>query len=296
MGELLSILTSFFWAGTSTAFTVSAQIAGHRVVNRSRLLVALVLLVITHFILTGSIIPMGVELDRWLWLGVSGIVGLIVGDHFLLLSFGMLGSHLAMLVFASSPLLSALFAWLAFGEVLSLQDLLGIGFTVGGIILVIQNKRGESETIRDREQLLKGVAAAFLAAAGQALALITAKIGLADGFPAFSAVVMRILVAAAVIWLATILKHEARSTLSWIGRNRYTAHLLVGSIVGPYIGIWFSLLSVQFTTNVGVASALMSLAPIILLPVERFWFGNRITVAAIAGTVLAVLGVFLLIL
>lgn len=296
MGEFFSVITSFFWAGTSSAFTVSSGIAGHRVVNRSRLLIAMVLLGITHLAMNGSLIPLGVGLDQWFWLGLSGVVGLIMGDHFLLLSFGKLGSHLSMLVFSSSPLLSALFAWMAFGEVLSTRDFLGIGFTVAGIILVVQNKRDEKKTIADRKQLFLGTGAALLAAAGQALALITAKVVLVEGFPAFSAVVIRMLVAAVLIWLMTAVKGEARSTLSWIGRNRYTAYLVTGSIIGPYIGIWFSLLAVQYTVNVGVASALMSLAPIILLPVEHFWFGNRITLAAVIGTALAMLGVILLIL
>jgi drug/metabolite transporter (DMT)-like permease len=296
LGEIFSILTSFFWAGSSTAFTVSTRIAGHRAVNRTRLLLAMLLLSVTNMIITGSPIPLGVEMYRWIWFGISGVVGLIIGDHFLLLSYRKLGSHLAMLVFSSSPLLSALFAWLAFGEILSGRDLLGIGCTVGGIVLVIQGKRGMNGVSRERDQLWKGVGAAVLAAAGQALALITAKIGLVDEFPAFSAVVMRMLVAAVVIWMITILKGEAKSTLAWTSNKRYTAYTAAGVIVGPVVGIWFSLLAVQFTANVGVASALMSLSPIILLPVEHFWFGNKITLTAIIGTLLAISGVFLLIL
>lgn len=294
MGEIISLLTSFFWAGTSSAFTVSSGIAGHRVVNRTRLLFAVPLLTLTHLAVMGTLIPVDAGWQRWGWLALSGVIGLIMGDHFLLKSFSTLGSHLGMLVFSSSPLMSALFAWLAFGEKLSVQDLLGIGLTVGGIVLVVWEKNEGSRTVDDRAKLVKGAGAALLAAAGQAMGLILAKKGMQGDFSAFSAVVIRMLAAVAVIWIAALLKRQARETLAFLGRNRYTYFLLIGTFLGPYIGVWFSLLGVQLTENVGVASALMSLAPVILLPVERFYFRNPITRSAVLGTLMATAGVILL--
>ncbi len=293
LGEIVSLLTSFFWAGTSSSFTVSAQIGGHRAVNRSRLLLAIVPLCLTHLVLMGSIIPLEAESWRWVWLALSGVIGLILGDHFLLLSYSLLGSHLAMLIFSISPLLSALFAWIAFGELLGPGDLLGIIMTVGGILLVVMERR--ERTIEDRRLLAQGAGAALLAAAGQAMGLIFAKKGMEGDFSAFSAVVIRMLAAVAIIWLIAWWRGEARPTLRLLGRNRYTGFLLIGTFLGPYIGVWFSLLAVQLTTNLGVASALMSLAPIILLPVEHFWFGRPVRRSAVFGTFLATAGVILLI-
>ncbi len=293
LGEIVSLLTSFFWAGTSSAFTISAQIGGHKAVNRSRLLLAIIPLCLTHQVLMGSLIPIEAEPWRWLWLALSGVVGLILGDHFLLLSYSLLGSHLAMLIFSTSPLLSALFAWIAFGEILGFEDMLGILLTVGGILLVVMERR--VRTIEDRRLLAQGAGAALLAAAGQALGLIFAKKGMEGEFSAFSAVVIRMLAAVIVIWLIAWWRRQIRPTLELLGRNRYTGFLLVGTLLGPYIGVWVSLLAVQLTTNLGVASALMSLAPIILLPIERFWFGRPVRRSAVVGTLLATAGVILLV-
>jgi drug/metabolite transporter (DMT)-like permease len=241
----------------------------------------------------GSLIPMEAEPSRWLWLALSGVVGLILGDHFLLLSYSLLGSHLAMLIFSTSPLLSALFARIAFGEILGFEDMLGILLTVGGILLVVMERRERS--IEDRRLLVQGAGAALLAAAGQALGLIFAKKGMEGEFSAFSAVVIRMLAAVVVIWLIAWWRGQVRPTLKLLGRNRYTGSLLVGTFLGPYIGVWVSLLAVQLTTNLGVASALMSLAPIILLPIERFWFGRPVRRSAVVGTLVATAGVILLV-
>jgi len=46
--------------------------------------------------------------------------------------------------------------------------------------------------------------------------------------------------------------------------------------------------------HIGVASTLMSLTPVLLLPVSYFLFKEKITARAMIGTVVALLGVILL--
>jgi drug/metabolite transporter (DMT)-like permease len=47
---------------------------------------------------------------------------------------------------------------------------------------------------------------------------------------------------------------------------------------------------------VGVASTLMSLPPVFLLPISHFVFGERIGLRAVAGTLVAIIGVAMLLL
>jgi drug/metabolite transporter (DMT)-like permease len=67
----------------------------------------------------------------------------------------------------------------------------------------------------------------------------------------------------------------------------------MGTMAGPFLGVWLSLVAIQ-NTSVAVASTLMSLAPIILLPVGKLIFKERIGWRAIVGTVVAVSGVAML--
>ncbi len=57
--------------------------------------------------------------------------------------------------------------------------------------------------------------------------------------------------------------------------------------------MWLSLIAVQ-KTEVGVASTLMALPPVFLLPIGRFFFKESIGYQAVLGTIVAVAGVAML--
>jgi len=66
-----------------------------------------------------------------------------------------------------------------------------------------------------------------------------------------------------------------------------------GAITGPVTGVWLSLIAVQLTP-VGIASTLIAMTPIFLLPISRLVFKERITIRAILGTLVAFAGTALL--
>ena len=59
------------------------------------------------------------------------------------------------------------------------------------------------------------------------------------------------------------------------------------------MGVWFSMIAVQ-NAPVGIASTLMALPPILLVPLTRWVFDERVTVRAVAGTVVALSGAALI--
>jgi len=69
--------------------------------------------------------------------------------------------------------------------------------------------------------------------------------------------------------------------------------VIFGTIFGPVIGVTASLLSVQYAM-IGVASTLMALPPIFMLPIGYFIFKDRFGWQVVAGTLLAMVGVALL--
>ena len=95
-------------------------------VNRSRLLLACLFLLVAHRALEGAFFPTGVEPFRWGWLAVSSVLGLVLGDAFLFRAYVLIGPRLAMLLMATVPIFSALFGWLLFGEAVTNLELIGI--------------------------------------------------------------------------------------------------------------------------------------------------------------------------
>ncbi|MCX6558551.1 MAG: EamA family transporter [Candidatus Aminicenantes bacterium] len=69
--------------------------------------------------------------------------------------------------------------------------------------------------------------------------------------------------------------------------------ITAGALTGPVLGVTLSLVAIAHT-HIGVASTLMSLTPVFLLPVSHFLFKERITVRAVIGTMIALLGVVML--
>ena len=294
-GEVAALVTSVCWTGTSIFFTVGSRRVGSGMVNRTRLVIAVALLSLTHILVRGQWLPAGATPERWLWLGLSGIIGLAVGDALFYQALVWLGPGLATLLMSLAPIFSASLGWLLLGEQLSATEILGIAVVMAAVTLVIRDRGyvGTPETHRGRFWL--GILTGVGAALGQAAGLIASKKGISGGFDPLSATLMRMLVAMIVIWIYTIGRGRLRATVAAWRDRKAMAAITAGATVGPFIGVWLSLIAIQ-NAPVGVASTLMSLAPILVLWPARMIFGERISRMSLVGTMLAMVGVVLLIL
>lgn len=293
LGALASLATALVWALSSTVFTVATLRAGAMAVNRVRLLMAVGWLVAAHLLLRVPL-PLGADRDRWLILGASGIVGLVLGDGFLFQAFVWIGPRLSMLLLSTAPALASLWAWWFLGEALSAGQLVGILVTMGGVAWVVQardGKNGRPDT--DRHYVL-GILCGIGGAAGQAGGLILAKQGAAGGFPALSVTLMRMIAATATLWLYTALRGQIRETMGRFGADRSAwGYTLAGSFLGPFLGVTLSIVAIQ-NIAVGIASTLMALPPVFLLPLCYIIFREKFGWRAVLGTLVAIAGVALM--
>lgn len=294
LGEFAAILTAVCWTFTAVFFALAGREVGSVVTNRVRLLLAVLLLSTTHWLVLASPLPLHAEPERWFWLSISGVIGLAIADAFLFQSYVWIGPRLGMLLMSSAPVLATLLAWIFLGETLRLWQITGILLTVGGIAWVVLERNGSAVTPAEKSNFGWGILFGLGAATGQAIGLITAKKGLGGDFPALSGNLIRMIAAAAVMWSYTIARGRAGFTLKrFVSSRSVTLNILGGSFFGPFIGVWLSLVAVQLT-HVGVASTLMALAPIFMLPVGYYIFKEKISGRVIFGTVTAMAGVSLL--
>jgi drug/metabolite transporter (DMT)-like permease len=242
----------------------------------------------------GLPIPFNAPAQRWFWLGISGIVGLVLGDAFLFQAFIYIGPRLSMLIMSLVPIIATLSAWLILNETLSGGQILGILLTVLGVSWVIWEADGERNNLNMNSNYLRGILFGLAGATGQALGLIFAKKGLVGDFSALSATLMRMFVAAIVLWGFTLIRRQAGTTIEKLGsHHRALLLILGGSITGPFLGVTLSLIAIQ-NTEIGIASTLMALTPVFLLPISYFVFSERFGWQAIVGTLVAMMGVALL--
>lgn len=294
LGELAALGTSLCWSATATFFTLAGHKVGSVVVNRLRLLLAVIFLVTTHWLLFGVPLPFNAEGYRWPWLAFSGIVGLVIADSFLFQSYMWIGPRLGSLLMSLSPVISALLAWFMLAEELVWSQLLGILLTIGGVVWVMAERRQPDQNSGQSHYFGWGILFGLGAATAQAIGLITAKKGLDGDFPALSGNLIRMLAAATTMWSLTLFQRQAGSTVQRLLDHRQAIlHITAGAVFGPFLGVWLSLLSIQLT-HVGVASTLMALPPIFLLPISHFVFKEKLGWSAIAGTLVAMAGVAIL--
>lgn len=294
-GEIAGLITSFCWSFTSIFFTLSGRLVGSSIVNRTRLLMALVMVSGVHYVAQGTVWPVYAAPEHWGWLALSGLIGFVIGDALLFQSFVVIGPRLAMLMMSLNPVMGAVLAWVLLDETLVALQILGILLAVAGVAWVVTD-RHNGRTMPDYtpRTYAIGILLGLGGALGQALGYITSKQGLADDFPALSGNMIRLIAATAAIWALTALNGKVRAGFDAVRANpKALRYIFGGAVAGPFVGVWFSLIAVQ-NAPVGVASTLTSLTPIILIPLGYIFFKERITPRAVAGTVIAIAGIALL--
>lgn len=289
-GEIAGILTAVCWSASSLVFSNASLRVGSTLVNISRLVLALSFLAVLIAVLA---LPFALSTSQLLYLGISGIVGLAIGDSFLFRAYTQIGPRISMMVMSIAPAIAAVLAYFFLDERISLLGVFGIAVTVSGVVLVVYD-RSPGSAVHGRG-LLSGVLFAGVAAIGQGVGLNFAKLAFNEGpINGFIAAAVRIGIALGVMLPAIIvlggMVHPVKTF-----RHDHRAFWLtvVGSVFGPFLGISFSLLSVA-NTKVGIASTLMATVPIIMLPMVHFLHREALSWRAVAGACVAVAGVAVL--
>ncbi len=293
-GEIAALLTAVFWTVTSLSFESAGKKVGSLAVNLIRLVIAFFLLGIFTLITRGSFFPLDAGADRWMWLALSGLVGFVIGDLLLFQAFVVIGARISMLIMALTPPITALTGWLVLGEVLSPMNWLGMIITITGISIVILKRGSSDENGTGRKKLtaaysLPGILLAFGGAIGQGVGLVLSKKGMGN-FDAFASAQIRVLTG--MVGFAILFIFMKRYNRVWAAlRNRSAMkRIYLGSFFGPFLGVSFSLLAIQYT-QAGIAATIMAIVPVLIIPPAILLFKEKVNWKEIVGAAIAVAGV-----
>ncbi len=290
LGEIAGLVTALLWSGSSLVFAAATARVGPVTVNLSRLILAAGYLVIVVLVFQ---IRSPLSSRQVVNLAVSGIVGLAIGDSFLFRAYQEMGARITMLIMSLSPAVAAVLGFVFLREGLSFQGVAGMLITIGGISVVVL--RRSPSTGDAARATLAGTAYALGGATGQAVNLLFAKEAFNEGpIDGFLATLIRILASVLILVPAMILGRRWKNPFRVFATDRAAlGYTVVGSVLGPFLGIAFSLIAVA-NTSIAVASTLMATVPILMLPMLRFVSRERISWRAIAGAAAACAGVALL--
>ncbi|MCC6548905.1 MAG: DMT family transporter [Ignavibacteriaceae bacterium] len=291
VGELFALLTALLWSGTALCFAEASRRIGTYQLNINRLLIATIFLSIT--ILIGGL-NFHLTSEQVLYLAASGIVGLVFGDTFLFKAYQEVGPRNAMLVMSLSPGMAAIMSYFLFGETISAIGITGIVVTLGGVAYVVYGRNPASS----KEHIsANGLWLSLLGALGQAGGLVLAKMAFnISDINGFVATFYRIFFSVIILFIMGVTTRIYKNPVT-LFREQVTAFkfTLAGAIMGPFLGITASLIAIS-TAKVGIASTLMSIVPVTMLPLVYIFYKEKIPVKGIIGAVIAVAGVAILVL
>lgn len=297
VGQTAALATSCLWTFNSIFFTEAGRRIGSVSVNAYRIVMAVAFLCVAHIALLGRLLPVASS-EQLLWIGISGIVGLGVGDFGLFAAFVIIGTRRALLVMALSPIFASVAAFLVLGETISLSSTVGVAVTLAGVVWVIlEREQNATEKPISRKTRTWGIFLALIGALGQGTGLAFAKRGIyyetGVVLNPLSATLIRMTFGALFVLFAILVTGrigELRRALNNKQGIRYTA---AGSFIGPFLGVTFSMVAVTYT-QAGIAQTLMSLMPVLIIPVVWVLYGQKTSLRGMVGAVVAVIGVAIL--
>jgi len=290
LGETAALLTAVCWTGTSLLFSYVVRHIGSFRLNLVRLAFATTVFWILVLATSG---PgwLGVA-DRHALgiLALSGWIGLTVGDWAYFHSLGMLGPRLATLLVTLTPPMTALLGAAFLGEIPGPRGIAGMLITLAGVTWVVLER---SAAPAPRGHRIRGVTLGAIGSLGQAIGYVMSNAGMAGGITPLQASAIRMTAGLAGVALLFARSRRAFEARTLLRTPRVLAALGIASLIGPVAGIWLSLVAVRHT-QAGIASTIMAMVPVFVLPAVIFLHKERVSPRAIWGAVIAVAGVAIL--
>ncbi len=287
-GEFAALATAALWTVTALAFEKASKKVGSLAVNLIRLLLALLLYSVFNIVRGEPVFPQGISQHSWIWLSISALVGFVFGDYCLFQAYARIGSRIASMMMALAPPLAAVFGWIILGEKFSVLNSAGMALTLFGIILVILERPQKQFKIR---YSLKGILFGLGGATGQAIGLVISKFGMGDLDP-FTASQIRViagLIGFLILFTALNRWNKLKPVFS---TPKNLGYISIGAFFGPFLGVSFSLLAIKHTST-GIASTIMAIVPVLIIPPAILLFREKVSLREIIGAILAVGGVAL---
>jgi drug/metabolite transporter (DMT)-like permease len=230
-------------------------------------------------------------------LGLSGLIGVFVGDTALFAAVNRLGPRRAGVLFATNAVFSAGLGFWVLGERMSAQAAWGGALVVAGVMTAIVLGRRKEELHdweTDRGHWGAGVALGLLAALCQALGVLIAKPALGVEVDPVAASAVRVTAATAahcaVLWLGFKVA-EAQNKPTW----RVLTQTGLNGFLGMGIGMSLLLLALKHG-DVGLVAILSSVSPVLVLPLLWWRLGRAPAPGAWLGAGITVLGTGLVLL
>ncbi len=305
-GILLALAATVSWAICVFPFTKAGRLMTVNSMNLFRLVAGTSLVMLLAFVLNPNnmlAIFTPEYLQGWLWLGISGILALGIGDYFNYRMYVILSPRYGSVLTTLSPAAALLLGTMLLDEYINLTGIIGILITIFAVMsMSLGRKERDNIPNHGHGSILKGIVFGIIAAlcSGAGLAfskqgfLLQAKAG--HMLEPVTGSFMRFFTATVIVLLITLLNRKLIFNWQNIRKQPWSSikYAVAGTIFGPVLGVSFALASIQYI-DVAVSQTIFALVPVVALVIAHFVYKEKISRQALLGVLLAIMGVTILI-
>ncbi|HJV65348.1 MAG TPA: DMT family transporter [Geomonas sp.] len=221
------------------------------------------------------------------YLALSGLLGIALSDTFFFAALKELGPRDIVLLATVGQVFTVVLAVVLLGERLPYSGWAGIGLILTGI--TVGMVAGPSEEGRSS---VKGIVFGLISVLSMSISVILTKKGL-EHVSTLYATTIRMLAGTLGMLVVGIATRRIGQWVSPFKESRLLWRFLAAVCVITFGGFWLAIVAFKYTT-VAVANSLISTEPIFILPISAFVMREKVTAQAVAGAVIATVGVVVL--
>ncbi|MFG6093773.1 DMT family transporter [Leptothoe sp. ISB3NOV94-8A] len=288
-GEIAALSAAGLWAFATLMFGRLGKQLSPLVLNLIKGSMAIGFIVLTLAVrqqLLASL-PMG----SVVLLLISGVVGIGLGDTAYFATVNTLGARQALLLEMLAPPMAALMSLVFLQEQLSALACLGMGLTLAGIIWVVSERSPQVQSTRSKAAITRGILLGIMAALGQSIGSVLSRAALADTAvdPLWSSLLR---LSAGLVCIGGLLLWRRQEQVFMRPSGRLLGGVAIAAFFGTYLAIWLQQVALKYSPA-GIAQSLLAMSPIMVIPMALV-IGERVTVRAVCGAIVALVGVWLL--
>lgn len=290
-GEVFSLICAIAWATAVIFFRVASVRVSPISINLFKDALSLPLIAAALAVVGRLEAVLEISSADLLSLGVSSLMGLVIGDTLLFMSLKRIGASLPFLLSCLYSPLVVLGAWLFLGETLPKGALIGGAAITCGIALVSTDRLGMPDGTTRRDitlGILFGASAPACFAAG--VILLKGPLVRVDSV---TATLVRNGIATLLLALYMVTAGRGREIREVFLPGSIHRVLLPGSFIAGFLGMILWIAGLRFT-SASIASMLNQTAPLFGVPLAALFLQEQLTSRKIWGTALALAGIFML--
>lgn len=287
----LALIAILVFSGSSVFFAEYSRRHSALWMNTFKALVAVVAFTITVVAMTtwGHQSWQGISGYTIFALLSSGVLGLAIGDIFLLMSYARIGSARALMIFSFQPIFIGIQAYLFFGQTISWLQGLAILFMMA-CLFVISHERFQEQGHWEIRGILYALIGVLMDNTG---VILTRSAFNNSPIDSFQANWIRTLGAAAALLVISALRRRSLWQPFRTATRKDQSRVLVAAFLGTFVSLICYLTAIQ-TGHLATISALGGMIPLAAGFWEWLIEGKRPTRAFVFGFIFSMAGLALL--